>query len=411
MPFDYLVDCGVNRELIFYVFNELDLRLPDTFNVSGIIPYTPESYIKSQQSSLMPPPPIPDKQRRESIESTVSAVVNASPKAAHSAPAPVTSASTLESPLTTDLHDMERQRRQELKARKAAVQASRRMKQSLSANSSTDITRASDPIPVVPTETVEDFLKSLGSVQTKETSITIVSSPKAEEEAPVMDVDQVQQLATTEQVPQQQEQKPDSISVSSAVSEQFSTSSTRSYSGETPPTSVGSSTTSFPQSSGSTPGTPVIFTSVATRRGLKRPVASDFVDVDPAPKRHESSNRTLQTNGAVRPVGITRRLNSGSGFSNIGSRRCVIDLSDSEDDGEEVHQQPPDDQLKLPKVAPHPSPAPIKPVVASPMSPGALMQKEMEIRKMRELIAQREEETRLRKLVVSCSRILQISPC
>ncbi len=34
------------------------------------------------------------------------------------------------------------------------------------------------------------------------------------------------------------------------------------------------------------------------------------------------------------------------------------------------------------------------------MSPAALAQKESEIRKMRELIAQREEETRLRKLAV-----------
>ncbi|KAF8889990.1 hypothetical protein CPB84DRAFT_1406601 [Gymnopilus junonius] len=300
---------------------------------------------------------------------------------------------------------MERQRRQELVARKAAVQASRKMKQSLSVNSSVDTPGERNSISAIATETVEDFLKSLAPVQTKETPTAVILSRKPEEQLLAMDVDQKQ--VTAQPIPQQQYQKQDPIPVS-AVPEQFSVSSVRSYSAEPPPTSVASSTTSFPQLFESAPGTPPIFSSIVTRRGLKRPVASDFVDVDPAPKRHEHSINSIRIQPVLRPMlSMTRRPPSNSCFSNIGSRRCVIDLSDSEDEDEgireEIPQQPSEDQLKQPKAAAYPSPTPMKPAATSPMSPEVLMQKEMEIRKMRELIAQREEETRLRRLALAKS--------
>ncbi|PPQ74122.1 hypothetical protein CVT26_007213 [Gymnopilus dilepis] len=396
VPFDYLVQCGVSREAIFYVFTELNLRIPESFDVSGIVPYTPESLAMSQRSTLMPPPPIPDKQRRDSAESPTSAKVISSPKAGPSITAPVASTSIIESPLAADLHDMERQRRAELLARKAAVQASRKMKQSLSAASSSDTAPTGEPTPPAATEAVEDFLKSLAPAEAKEPSPLIVSSPGPIEEPAAMDVDQEPYKKATEQALEQSQELPPM----SAVSEQFSMSS-RSPVPETPPTSVESTSTSFPPSSTSTPGpgTPGL-PGAASRRSLKRPVASDFVDVDPAPKRHESEGRPVQSNGVPRPVGITRRLNSGSGFSNIGSRRCVIDLSDSEDDGE---AQEVEEHAIQSKAIPY-SPAPLKPVSRlSTSSPAALMQKEMEIRKMRELIAQREEETRLRKLALAKS--------
>lgn len=41
VPPDYLVSCGVSREIMFYVFTELNLRLPPNFDASGITPYPP----------------------------------------------------------------------------------------------------------------------------------------------------------------------------------------------------------------------------------------------------------------------------------------------------------------------------------------------------------------------------------
>ena len=41
VPPDYLVSCGVSREIMFYVFTELNLRLPANFDATGIPPYPP----------------------------------------------------------------------------------------------------------------------------------------------------------------------------------------------------------------------------------------------------------------------------------------------------------------------------------------------------------------------------------
>ena len=41
VPPDYLVSCGVSREIMFYVFTELNLRLPSNFDATGIPPYPP----------------------------------------------------------------------------------------------------------------------------------------------------------------------------------------------------------------------------------------------------------------------------------------------------------------------------------------------------------------------------------
>ena len=61
---EYLVDCGFSREIVYYVFSELNLRLPSNFDATGILPYppTPEmvaswlgvSYDSSEQSSGKP---------------------------------------------------------------------------------------------------------------------------------------------------------------------------------------------------------------------------------------------------------------------------------------------------------------------------------------------------------------------
>ena len=45
---EFLVDCGLTKTLVFYVFTELNLRLADNFDSSGIISYNPESFSQCQ---------------------------------------------------------------------------------------------------------------------------------------------------------------------------------------------------------------------------------------------------------------------------------------------------------------------------------------------------------------------------
>ena len=41
VPPEYLIDCGLSREIIYYVFTELNLRLPNNLDTAGIPPYPP----------------------------------------------------------------------------------------------------------------------------------------------------------------------------------------------------------------------------------------------------------------------------------------------------------------------------------------------------------------------------------
>ena len=59
VPPEYLIDCGLSREIIYYVFTELNLRLPNNLDVVGIPPYPPPpdvmaSILLSQPSYSLP---------------------------------------------------------------------------------------------------------------------------------------------------------------------------------------------------------------------------------------------------------------------------------------------------------------------------------------------------------------------
>jgi hypothetical protein len=43
VPPEYLINCGLSREFIYYVFTELNLRLPSGFDTVGIPPYPPHT--------------------------------------------------------------------------------------------------------------------------------------------------------------------------------------------------------------------------------------------------------------------------------------------------------------------------------------------------------------------------------
>jgi len=156
------------------------------------------------------------------------------------------------------------------------------------------------------------------------------------------------------------------------------------------------------------------------RRGTKRPVAADFdLDMGPRPQYNGSG---VYSNGA------SSAKHKPIGFASVsGMRRCVIDLSDSEGEGDEDGLMKDVANLKARwgRRSGYPSPAPvvntpngwitppvaaITPVVTAAgiigasMSPAALAEKETEIRKMREMIAQRERD-RQKKLAASRSMV------
>ena len=405
VPPEFLVDCGLTKALVFYVFTELNLRLPDNFDSSGIISYNPESFAQRQQSVLMPPPPLPENNR------TIDTSVEVTPRISTPTLRPSTIASW-DSPSNADLHDMERQRRQELLARKA-VQASRRLKRSISMETPLSISHSdsssSDPPmgTVISTEVIDDFLNSIGPVRDAEHLNGVL---------PTQDEDDAQTIVVPRQSPTSDALSSTNTgdltvsSLSNAETHGPSPSST-----EPPPRSgdpVASEASIFSHFSQaklaivstsplSSPREP----STHPRRGV-RPVASDFVDFDSAPVGNESNSRLEPP---AFSSGIIRRLNLAANFRDIGSRRCVIDLSDSEDDDEQnikdqlqqsVEDQPWLKRDRRSKASNYP-PASNKSSLSGNQSPAALMMKELEIRRMRELIAKREEETRLKKLAVS----------
>jgi hypothetical protein len=168
-------------------------------------------------------------------------------------------------------------------------------------------------------------------------------------------------------------------------------------SNQPPPPSSSSSGFSQISDSDVIPTSPrLAHSNVRSRRGVKRAVATDF-DFDAVPRK----------SGSAYPPAKQPK----TAFVTIASRRCVIDLSDSEADDDPLHYAPyaPGlDQLvnrndRKGKPGANSSPNGAKPSTPNgTTSPSALLQKELEIQKMRELIARREEETRLKKLAVSC---------
>jgi hypothetical protein len=245
---------------------------------------------------------------------------------------------------------------------------------------------------VISTEVIDDFLNSIGPVRDAE-HLNGVLPPSDEDDAQFIVVPRQSRTSAALSTGDL------SISPLSPVE----TYGPPPLSTEAPPTFSQLSEANFAIGSSSSSLSPP--PSAHPRRGV-RPVASDFVDFDPAPGGNGSNSRLEPP---AFSSGIIRRLNLAANFRDIGSRRCVIDLSDSEDDDEQDiknHLQSTEDQPWLKrdrrsKASNYHSPASTKSSLSGNQSPAALMMKELEIRRMRELIAKREEETRLKKLAVS----------
>jgi hypothetical protein len=341
-----------------------------------------------------------------------------------------TSPSATDSPSSHSLHMIEQQRRQELLARKA-VFASRKAKQSDSPGGSSSRDRDVEMPYVAPTETVEDFLKSIPAVDS-ETAENGSSSPSlrpARYTSPEnMEVDQ----AFLGLVTPQSTSSAEPSAFYSADSEMSGAAGTILPVTDAPPLSGSSTAPSSDTYSGAssitapadysnstTPilasATPGFDTNGLQRRGTKRPVAADFVDFDHGPgSSRASSGNGYSSNGYAHPNLLRRNTGSFAGVS--GMRRCVIELSDSEDDGDGEgtgDNGPHDGPSYSPMVFARPprfsgngtpnssnsfangegrsTPLNLINSNASGMSPAALAKKEEEIKKMRQMIAQREE--------------------
>lgn len=338
-------------------------------------------------------------------------------------------------PSTPSLTDIEAQRRQELLARKA-LQASRKKAAAAGATSSTPSAEAPAeapalaPIPagdvempkplaaerpkrrtVVPHESVDDFLNSIGSMAKPQlvgdAAMTDVEHQVHSPESIAMDIDSpvdsfrlldtpavasadVDQLAIAQPIPLALGGiGVNTLEPSSATAEDAGSSTPR-------------SSTSSSSASASASASADASADGHARRGTKRPVAADF-DIEPAvkaarpmPVATESAPRAVHVSptlsmASAHPL-VRRKAGSFAGVS--GMRRCVIDLSDDEEDdggaADALDGQGAGAAQRLAAAAN---------ARAAAMSPAALEEKEREISRMREWIAKR-ELSRLRKSVV-----------
>ncbi|KAI6129625.1 hypothetical protein EDD16DRAFT_1146095 [Pisolithus croceorrhizus] len=436
VPPEYLLERGISRHVIYYVFTELNLRLPDNLDVSDLIPYptsemlerlaispssTTWSFRSSSVAAMPPPPVVPTRDSladaADRADVLMSSPPNRSPKVKAEPSSP--------SPTDLSLHAIEQQRRQELLARKAAI-ASQRVRQS-------DREIAIPPgmtlgLAAVPSHSNQGDRKSVNpSRKVKSTESMDVDEPDhGLISVPVDDsrLSTSPQTAPSTMPDPTTQTEPNSSAVVPPGSSSDALRSTASRHGlsslthsadtaEDPPMSLDDSDSAN-----------------SHRRGSKRPVAADFVDFDPglgsSSRNHGGSH---SSNGYANGGSQLIRRKTGS-FASINMRRCIIELSDSEDDGDgRLLAQTPNANGReySPAVAAVPThyssrlrTTTTPPIAASSGSaqstglaappPSALLEKEEEIKKMRQLIAER-EEMRLRKLaVMSGKSTLTVQP-
>ncbi|KAI9465576.1 hypothetical protein BJY52DRAFT_592877 [Lactarius psammicola] len=396
VPPEYLIDCGLSREIIYYVFTELNLRLPNNLDLVGIPPYPPPpdviaSILLSQSSYSLPSVSlenssvVDDATVRGSSEHPAFSPQPLPPHDLDRPPqAPVSyqgsTSATLLALSESTLAAMERQRKQELLARKA-VQESRKRKEPVPlaaaepSTSPTTVTSTGADVSTRASVSVEDFLNSIGPplydgadprqdlIPENEPEDMEAYSPEsagAFERNSLPDDDRSMPLVDRTSVPPYSEDA--SLPVSASASEaNFSFERekgktpvltnktpqilenlpTRSRSDGilAPPSTRDDGYDSRRSSSTPQPNAPI------PRRGTKRPVAADF-DLDPVPKVYTppvlsrtGSGAGLSYGGGYYPSPHVRHRMNGvvaGGFASLNStRRCVIDVSDSEDEASE----------------------------------------------------------------------------
>lgn len=434
VPPDYLVNCGLSREIVYYVFIELNLRLPDDFDRSGLLPPLPYAYTHASPEPMSPPTSSRDPSRVRGIPSSKRSggdphpslpkrptAPQGTPSSADETPLSVTAAPFVPSaslsaipmqsedaPATPSLIDMEQQRRQELLARKAVLASRKKLNIAIAPSSSVVPTKeAKEAKETTPTSTVapaavDDFLKSIppvnGNAAGKASSTPADSDDR-------MDVDdQIPGLSagdasSTSQLPGSSELRSMSAEPASSAIVIFPAPPSESE-GSVRSTSTERNVNPMDNSSSGS-GTPQPH-SAGSRRGTKRPVAADFEDMDAHSHTRHHHHPQLPHHK------FGRRTHSFAGITH--SRRFVIDLSDSEEEVEEtvnghrplVSQQPSRPPTRL-GASPSLRASGVVSLLGEPAAPAALAEKEQEIKRMRELIARRERARQDKLAAVSSS--------
>lgn len=476
---EYLVECGLTRHAIYYAFTELNLKLPKNLDTTGIDPYPfprPALAVMNLETAGMR-----DTSHKDSVSGRPSTghPLPAKPMAAILSSTPIfTTGRQSRSPSDGNeqaLLDIEAQKRQELLARRAVLAS--RKKSSLPSSHVESSPSSSEYAPtsgskritpprttaahgstpeiskVVPLENVDDFLNSMISESSlpppKFRSRGFESrrlAPQHSEHPEAMDVDantnhSIDVVANAEVFKTTLSPDARIFHPANAISKATSNMGNMETgvervplqpsapidASETPDTIMTSKAalssiirsardTSLPPPQSSSNPAPV-------RRGTKRPVASDFVDLDVKPT---SLSRSSSFSVPAPPPHVRRKVGSFAGLNGHGARRCVIDLSDSEDGEDDpggVGEGSADPQHRSMSrnSAPIQSPRPIRPLPPSSLSamskppsvgasPSQLMEKEQQIERMKAAIARREQE-RLKKLdAVSCFFCFLVSP-
>lgn len=438
VPPEYLVDCGLSREIIYYVFTELNLRFPHNFDPYDLFMYqgSPEPltppFVDPAPRSGPPSAPSPISIPLRPIQGHPSLPQKPTAPQGTTSPAPSSATSPTLLQSAPSLLDMEQQRKQELLARKA-VYASRKPKTSgatfgSSKESHTDQSSTSKQSeasqPVALNATVDDFLNSIGSVH----------SDASDDKAPLsraqslngMDVDEPPGLSGFQEAAPSDVVSRSSISMSVKSDPLSPTVST--YPSQSLPRPVPHS-----QSPGSTPGplsntdshtsttsypTVSSTTSNGQRRGMKRPVAADFVDLEPGSSRYHAANG--YSSSSYRHSNVRQKTSSFAGVAS-GMRRMVINLSDTEDEDDETDIENGDGTPGYstsviatrpirppPRYARRYEQASRSARITPPTSlTPALLEKEQEIRRMKEQIAAREKMMQKKLAAVSCYTYVQ----
>ena len=407
VPPEFFLLCGLSREIVYYIFYELNLRLPANLDVTGLSPFNPASRTTPDHG------PFPSNTKPSVVSGS------STPLSAAATPFVPGSSDTAQS-VATDLNGMQESLRAELIARKK-VMASRKLKQQATlpdvqpptapvASTSND-TSAGFELPS--SKTVDDFLNSIGPVipvangTTAPAPLPPSRTPSYED----MNVDDIPGLssATTDYTPLTRPPPQRSMSISSSVASPRPSlaSITSATSALPPPSTLAAVTGSLPYDDDSvtvtnmdTSEVPANAQSTSFRRPPKRPVAADFVDMDAGPSRVHAREH---------PERPTRRRKMNS-FANITQKRCILELSDGEDDHDDSTPSSdlPSRTDSRGPIAGTSVPTPSANTPTPPtLSLSALEAKEAEIRRMKEAIAKREQD-RLRKLVIVSFVILHV---
>ncbi|KZV73777.1 hypothetical protein PENSPDRAFT_260294 [Peniophora sp. CONT] len=360
VPPEYLVDCGLSRNLVYYVFAELNLRMPANLDTTGIVPYPPPPEMlakwlqaveaekeKGVVEEMIVEGLVEDKGKGKEVESDMPSLL------ARISDVPV----EVEAPAPS-LQDMEEQRRRELLARKA-VQASRKRKESTmppaqppakkltpappSAGERAPVNIERRPQPVAPTDSVDDFLRSIAPVPLTESSTLSTDMPRTAS-PDLMDVDdgEIPGLSRNNSTVDVQSastaQAPVTVSSSTAIS------SVEIVAPPAPASSHSKSSSSTPQPAtpvaaavgptGTLPTSPARATAPAPRRA-KRPVAADFVD---APPPAPAPTRPVVTLPYMRRAQSQTRTDAQSPFAalNQAPAHCSFIWESDSDAGDET---------------------------------------------------------------------------